>query len=101
MSISGDGNWVNLLNGDVASYKIIFQSTINMTPVDATINPEKAGYISETAEFTTENVRLQIINSRNYKPKVKYGDYVRNAYIRHIFSNLYTSNWYREMFKVN
>ena len=33
--------------------------------------------------------------------KFKVGDYVRNADKRNIFSKGYTSNWNREMFKVN
>ena len=38
---------------------------------------------------------------KNFKPKRKVGDYVRNADKRNIFSKGYTSNWNRELFKVN
>ena len=38
---------------------------------------------------------------RNIKPKLKVGDYVRNADKGNIFSKGYTSNWNRELFKVN
>ena len=40
MFINGDGNWVNILN-DVVTYNNNIHSTINMTPVDASNNPEK------------------------------------------------------------
>ena len=38
MFINGDGNWVNILNDAVITYNI--HSTINMTPVDASNNPD-------------------------------------------------------------
>ena len=57
-----------------------------MTPVDASNNPDK--------------VKSSFIYS-NIKPRRKVGDYVRNADKRNIFSMGYTSNWKRELFKVN
>ena len=57
-----------------------------MTPVDASNNPNKVKYSSIYS---------------NIKPKLKVGDYFRNADKRNIFSKGYTSNWNREMFKVN
>ena len=57
-----------------------------MTPVDASNNPDKVIY---TFSF------------KNFKPKFKVGDYVRNADKRNIFSKCYTSNWHRELFKGN
>ena len=41
MLINGDGNWVNILNDAVVTYNNNIHSTINMTPVDASINPDK------------------------------------------------------------
>ena len=91
--INGDGNWVNILNDAVVTYNNNIHSTINMTPVDASNNPDKVKYyISETASQ---------INSTKATPKFKVGDYVRNADKRNIFSKGYTSNWNRELFKVN
>ena len=58
-----------------------------MTPVDTSNNPDKVRYIIST--------------SIKIKPKLKVGDYVRNADKRYIFSKGYTSNWNRELFKVN
>ena len=93
MFINGDGNWVNILNDAVVTYNNNIHSTINMTPVDASNNPDKVKYyISETAS--------QIISTKA-TPKFKVGDYVRNADKRNIFSKCYTSNWNRELFKVN
>ena len=86
MFINGDGNWVNILNDAVLTYNNNIHSTINMTPVDASNNPDKVKYI---------------FNLKNIKPKFKVGDYVRNADKRNIFSKGYTSNWNRELFKVN
>ena len=94
MLINGDGNWVNILNDAVTKYNNNFHSTINTTPVDASNNPDKVRYIKEPAS--------QIIsNSTKVKPKLKVGDYVRNADKRNIFSKGYISNWNRELIKVN
>ena len=71
-------NKINIINN--------IHSTINITPVDASNNPDKVKY---TFSF------------KNIKPKVKIGDYVGNADKRNIFSKGYTSNWNRELFKVN
>ena len=86
MFINGDGNWVNILNDAVITYNNNIHSTINMTPVDASNNPDKVKY-----SFIY----------RNIKPKLKVGDYVRNADKRNIFSKGYASNWNRELFKIN
>ena len=86
MFINGDCNWVNILNDAVVTYNNNIHSTINMTPVDASNNPDKG---KNTFSF------------KNIKPKLKVGDYVRNADKRNIFSKGYTSNWNRELFKVN
>ena len=86
MFINGDGNWVNILNDAVVTYNNNIHSTINMTPVDASNNPDKVKYY---------------VNSTKATPKIKVGDYVRNVDKRNIFSKGYTSNWNRELFKVN
>ena len=86
MFINGDGNWVNILNDAVITYNFNIHSTINMTPVDASNNPDKVKYT---------------FNFKNIKLKLKVGDYFRNADKRNIFSKGYTSNWNRELFKVN
>ena len=86
MFINGDGNWVNIPNDAVVTYNNNIHSTIKVTPIDASINPDKVKY---TFSF------------KNIKPKLKVGDYVRNAEKRNIVSKGYTSNWNRELFKVN
>ena len=85
MFIKGNGNWVNVLNDAVKTYNNNIHSTIIMTPVDASNNPDRVKY---TFSF------------KNIKPKIKVGDYVRNADKRNLFSTGYTSNWNRDMFKV-
>ena len=57
-----------------------------MTPVDASNNPDKVKYYVKSTKET---------------PKFKNGDYVRNEDKRNIFSKGYTSNWNRELFKIN
>ena len=86
MFINGDGNWVNILNDAVVTYNNNIHSTINMTPVDDSNNPDKVKYY---------------VNSTKATPKFKVGDYVRNVDKRNIFSKGYTSNWNRELFNVN
>ena len=86
MFVNGDGNWVNILNDAVITYNNNIYSTINMTPVDASRNPDKVKYYVKSTKAT---------------PKLKVGDYVRNADKRNIFSKGYTSNWNRELFKVH
>ena len=87
MFINGDGNSVNILNNAVVTYNNNVHSTINTIPVDASKNSDKVRYITST--------------STKIKPKLKVGDYVRNADKRNIFSKGYTSNWKRELFKIN
>ena len=85
MLINGDVNCVNILTDAVITNNNNIHSTINLTPVDASNNPDKVKY-----SFIY----------RNIKPKLKVGDYVRNADKRNIFSKGYNSNWNRELFKV-
>ena len=62
MFINGDGNWVNILNDAVITYNNNIHSTINMTPVDASNNPDKVRYYVKSTKAT---------------PKFKVGDYVK------------------------
>ena len=86
MFINGDGNGVNILNDAVVTYNNNIHSKINMTPVDASNNPDNVKY---TFSF------------KNIKPKLKLGDYVRKVDKRNIFSKGYTTNWNRELFNFN
>ena len=93
MFINGDGNWVNILTDAVVTYNNNIHSTINMKPVDASNNPDKLKYT-----FSFKNIK----GKPGYaQPKLKVGDYVRNTDKRKIFSKGQTSNWNRELFKVN
>ena len=84
--INRDDNWINILIDAVITYNNNINSTIIMTPVDASNNPDKVRYYLKSTKAT---------------PKHKFGDYVRNAGKRNIFSKGYTSNWNRELLKVN
>ena len=86
MFINGDGNWVDILNDAALTYNNNIHSTIKMTTVDCSKNPDKVRYS---------------FNFKNIKPKLNVGDYVRNADKRKIFSKGYTSNWKSELFEVN
>ena len=86
MFINGDGNWVDRLNDAVVTYNNNKHTKINMTPVNASNNPDKVRYY---------------VKSTKFEPKLKVGDSVRNANKRNIFSKGYTSKWSRELFKVN
>ena len=73
-----DGNWVNILNDAVITYNNKIDSTIKMTPVDASNNPDKVRYS---------------FNFKNIEPNCKVDDHVRNADKRNVFSKGYTSSW--------
>ena len=93
MFINGDGSWVNILNDAVVTYNSKILSSINKTAVDASNNPDKVKYT-----FSFKNIK----GIPGYaQPKLNVGDYVRNVDKRNIFSKGYTSNWNRELFKVN
>ena len=87
MFINGDCYPVNLLNDAVESNNNNKHSTINMTLVDASSNPEKFRY------FISTYLKM--------KPKLKVGDFVRNADKFNFFSNGYTSNCNTELCKNN
>ena len=84
MFINGDGDWVNTINDAVLIYNINVHSTINITYVDASDNTDK---VKNTIKF------------KNIIPKLKVGDYVRNADKSNIFSKGYTSIWNREVLR--
>ena len=94
MFINGDGNCVNILKDAVITYHNNIHSTINMTPVNASNNPDKIRYIISTS------TKIEPKDKPDYA-QIKVDDYVRNADKRNIFSKGYTSNWNRELFKVN
>ena len=47
--INGDGNWVDIINDAVITYNN--HSTINMTPVDASNNPDKFKYYVKSTKI--------------------------------------------------
>ena len=101
MFINGNGNWVNLLNEAVIIYNNNIHSTINMTPVDASNNSDEVRFIRDPAsKIIYTYTKIKSKGKPGYA-QFKVGDYIRNADKRNIFSKGYTSNWNRELFKVN
>ena len=86
MFTNGYGNLVKILIDAAITYNNSIHSTINMTPSDASNSPNKVKYCSKSTKATT---------------KLKVGDYVRYADKRSTFFKGCTSNWKRELFKVN
>ena len=60
MFINGDGNWVNILNDAVITYNNNIHSPINMTPVDASNNPDKVKY-SFIYKNITKNLNIKLV----------------------------------------
>ena len=85
MFINGDGNWVSPLKDAIVAYNNNKHTTIIMTPVVASSNPEKFRY----------SFSFKII-----KPKLKVGNYRRIANKRNLFSKRYASKWNTELFKI-
>ena len=84
MFINGNGYWVNILNEVVVKYNNNVHSTINMTPVDASNNPDKVRC------FIPTSIKIEPKGKPGYA-QLKVGDFVRNADKRNIFSKGYTS----------
>ena len=61
MFINGDGNWLNILNDAVITYNNNTHSTINMTPVDASNNPDKVRYFVKSTKGTHQNLKMVIM----------------------------------------
>ena len=101
MFINGNDNWVNILIDAEITYNNNIHSTINMTPVDGSNNPDTVRYIKEPAsQIVSSSTKIKPEGKAGYA-KHKVGDYVRNLDKRNIFSEGYASNWSRELFKVN
>ena len=70
MFINGDGNWVNIRNDAVITHNIYIHSTINMTPIDASNNPDKVKYYVQSTKATTKFKLL--IGIENYLKLMKF-----------------------------
>ena len=104
MYINGDGKWVNLLKDAIITYNNNKHSTINVTPVDNSNNPEKLRYLRMVFTFIFPS-QLNSFNDTYIFSKAarkkKVADFVRNAYKRNILIKGYTSDWIRKFFKNN
>ena len=61
MFISGYGKWVNILNDAVKTYNSNVHSTINMTPVDASNNPDKVKYYVKSTKATPKTKATKLV----------------------------------------
>ena len=84
MFINDDCNWMNVVNDAIVTYTYNKHSAYNRAPSDASNNPEKIKYKQFSSEF-----RLRF----------KFGDSLRKADNRNMFSKGYTSNWDRELLR--
>ena len=60
MSINGDGKWVNIINDAVITYNNNTHSTIKMTPVDASNNPDKVRYYVKSTKATPKKLVIKL-----------------------------------------
>ena len=69
--INADGDWLSLINDAIVTYNNK-HTKINITSVDASNSPDESG---NRYSFSFKEI----------KPKLKFGDYVRNADNRNFF----------------
>ena len=87
MYIEGKACWLNHLNDALDKYNNRIHGTIKMTPTEKS----RERYTYDTTH-----------NSYKYKPpKFQVGDFVRVPDKRILYSKGYTTNWNRELFKIN
>ena len=86
MYIEGKGNWLNHLDAAIQKYNNRVHGTTKMTPFEA----------SNNSLIPSSN----IINNIKI-PKFQVGDFVRVPDKRSVYSNHYTTNWNRELFKIH
>ena len=86
MYIEGKGNWLNHIIIAFDKYNFRVHGTTKMPPYEA----------SNNSSIPSNN-----IISNNKIPKFQAGDFVRVPDKRNIYSKGYTTNWNRELFKIN
>ena len=92
MYIEGKACWLNHLDAAVEKYNNRVHGTIKMTPFEMVTNNQ---LIPNNTEGALRN------NFKNKQPKFHVGDYVRVPDKRNLYSNGYTTNWNRELFKIH
>ena len=84
MYIEGKACWLNHINSALDKYNNRVHTTTRMTPFEASNKPIDP---------------LTFVNKPK-QPKFQVGDYVRVPDKRNIYSKGYTTNWNRELFKI-
>ena len=87
MYIEGEACWLNHINSALDKYNNRVHGTTKMTPFEMVTNTNKIN-----------NIKI-IKNEKT--PKFQVGDYVRVPDKRNIYSEGYTTNWNRELFKIH
>ena len=84
MYIEGKACWLNHINSALDKYNNRVHTTTRMTPFEASNKPiDPPTYVNKPKQ-----------------PKFQVGDYVRVPEKRNIYSKGYTTNWNRELFKI-
>ena len=84
MYIEGKACWLNHINSALDKYNNRVHTTTRMTPFEASNKP----------------IDPPTFVNKPKQPKFQVGDYVRVPDKRNIYSNGYTTNWNRELFKI-
>ena len=84
MYIEGKACWLNHINSALDKYKNRVHTTTRMTPFEASNKP----------------IDPPTFVNKPKQPKFQVGDYVRVPDKRNIYSKGYTTNWNRELFKI-
>ena len=84
MYIEGKACWLNHINSALDKYNNRVHTTTRMTPFEASNKP----------------IDPPTFVNKPKQPKFQVGDYVRVPDKRNIYSKGYTSNWNRELFKI-
>ena len=87
MYIEGKACWLNHLENAIEKYNNRKHGTIKMTPTEMSTN-KKIIYPKNN-------------NNQIKPPKFQIGDFVRVPDKRNLYSKGYTTNWNREIFKIN
>ena len=91
MYIEGKGNWLNHLDAALQKYNKRVNGTTKMTPFEMRFNKPIPNLIPNNDKN----------NHNNKLPKFQVGDFVRVPDKRSVYSEGYTTNWNRELFKMH
>ena len=96
MYIEGKGNWLNHINNALDKYNNRVHGTTKMTPFEASNN----SLLPSNNSNHTNKLPRDSYRSFAKLPKFQVGDFVRVPDERNTYSIGYTTNWNRELFKI-